>query len=974
VEAHRLEFRILGPIEVLDAGAVVPLGGPRHRRLLALLLVRAGEALSTERLIEELWGHDAPRSAVDMLYVRISELRGLLRAARPGGPEVLSTSSLGYVVSVDPDQVDARRFERLAVAGRRALADGDPGGARARLGEALDLWRGPALVDAADRPLAQAEIARLDALRLQAFEDRLDADLALGRHADVTAELEVLVAEHPLRERFWSQLMLAHYRAGRQAEALRAYQAAREVLVAELGIEPGQELQDLHGAILRQEPQLLPAPPPPGGAPPETPNNLPPRLTTLIGREQELSDLGKAIETTALVTLTGPGGVGKTRLALEAAARHLPDFPAGVWFVELASLTEPDLIVETVAATLDVREHPTRPLADLVAEHLRRGRALLVLDNVEHLLAGAAALAERLLGACAELRILTTGRERLGITGEIVWPVPGLGLADPEATSAGLVGQAPAARLFVERAVAVQPGFTLSDATAGAVARICRRLDGLPLAIELAAARLSALGVGQVAARLDDRFGLLTQGSRNAPARHQTLRAVVAWSYGMLAEPERVLFGRLGVFAGGFTLEAAEAVCGEPDGEPVFDLLSRLVDRSLVAVEDPGAPSHRYRMLETLRAYGLERLDLDGQLGVMRARHAAYFLAVAEAARDRIRGPEQAAWLERLEADHGNLRAALAWTVQDGRGETAVPLSSSLYRFWDIRGHYSEGRHWLTLALAMTGPVPVEARSWALVDMAQLAVLQGDLERGIAACEEAVNLSRGADDVAGLGRALQYLGFVATYSDRLDEAPALLEESLRLARASQDTYMEGWALLVASIVASARGEPGQAGALAVDAEAALREVGDLEGVAWTLLVRGASAWRRGDLDQAPAPLRAAFEGFQGLGMPWGVCLCLVVAAQMSGGDWQGTARLLGAAEALRDAIGATMIPFVEAWRAEAAAAATAALGTDGYERAWQAGRDLGLEAAVEAATRALAAARRRPPAGPRLTAGLGRRG
>ena len=493
-------------------------------------------------------------------------------------------------------------------------------GASTKLGAALALWRGPPLAEVADELFAQAEIARLEALRLQAVEDRLEADLALGRHGDAGAELEALVAEHPLRERFWGQLMLAQYRSGRQGEALRTYQAVRALLVERLGVEPGTELRRLHAAVLGQDRALELLTPVPG----EPPNNLPRQLATFIGREWELAEIRELLRSGRLVTLVGVGGAGKSRLALEAAANSLLGFPGGTWLVELAPLTQPGLVVPTLASLLGVSEHPERPLVDLVAERLRKAQALLVLDNCEHLLAEVAALAQRLLQSCARLSILATSRERLGLTGELLRPVSGLGVPRPGADEASEVGDADASKLLVERAATVRPGFRLDQSTAAAVAQICRRLDGLPLAIELAAARVNALEVEQIAARLDDRFRLLDHGERTALPRHQTLRAVVDWSYGLLSDAERRLFDRAAVFTGGFTLAAAEAVCAEPgeDEDAVPSLLSRLVDKSLILSEHTVTASGRYRVLETLRMYGLERLHEREEATRVRDRHA----------------------------------------------------------------------------------------------------------------------------------------------------------------------------------------------------------------------------------------------------------------------------------------------------------------------------------------------------------------
>ena len=601
-------FRILGPIEVSYAGTALALGGPRHLRLLAVLLVHAGEPVGVGRLIEALWGEEPPRTAATMLHVRISELRTALRAGQREPAARIVTRRSGYVLQVGADEVDAGVFERLAAAGREALTSGDHERAGIHLRDALELWRGPPLAEVADQPFAVAEATRLEGLRMQALEDRIEVELALGRHGAVIVELEALVGEHPLRERLWLQLMLACYRAGRQGEALRAFGTVRSVLDEHLGIEPGIELQRLHTAVLRQDPALELRSVSPGDRGREPPGNLPAQLTSFVGREPEVADVRRLLRDNRLVTLTGAGGVGKSRLGVEAAATLRTDTPGGTWLVELAALDRPGLVPHQVADTLGVCDQPGRRLPELLAERVGAASVLLVFDNCEHVIDEVSGLAQQLLGACARLRILATSRERLGITGEVLLPVSGLTVPEPGARGAPAIGGADAVRLLVERAASVQPGFVLRDDTAAALAQVCQRLDGLPLALELAAARVNAYGIEQIAARLDDRFALLTQGSRSALARHQTLRAMVDWSYGLLNEPERRLFDRLSVFVGGFALEAVEG-----EEEAAVELLGRLVDKSLVVAEPAGAGAHRYRLLETLRAYAHERLAERGE-------------------------------------------------------------------------------------------------------------------------------------------------------------------------------------------------------------------------------------------------------------------------------------------------------------------------------------------------------------------------
>jgi predicted ATPase/DNA-binding SARP family transcriptional activator len=983
-----VEFRILGPLEVWHAGSPISLGGPRHRRLLAVLLVNADQVVPTGRLIEALWGFDPPASAPAMLHVRVSELRAALRAAGAEPSGGLRHQGGGYMLDVGTDDLDARTFERSAAEAAGALAERAYDRARMCLERGLALWRGPALAELAAEPFALAECSRLEALRLQAVEHRLDADLALGRHAAIVAELAALVEAHPLRERFSAQLMLALYRSGRQGEALAAFQAAQRLLAEQLGVDPGAELRRLHTDILRQDAALDPVPrdaaldPAPPDAAPDPPpraagtvvgrplGNLPSSLTTFVGRDHALVDICTRIQTDRLVTLTGVGGVGKSRMAVEAAAASRGDFPGGVWLVELAALTQPGLVAQAVAATVGVREHPHRPILDVLVDQLCAGDALVVLDNCEHVVAEVAEVADRLLRRCAGLRILATSRELLGITGEVVWPVTGLGVPPPEVTGVHAIWTADAVGLFVERATAVQPGFELSEANAAAAATICRRLDGLPLAIELAAASVPALGIEYVAAGLDDRFRLLTRGSRTALPRHKTLRAAVDWSYELLDAAERRLFDHLAVFVGGFTLEAAEAVCttaggasdGAADSPPdgfdgsdgqwlVAARLARLVDQSLVSIEDSTTEPCRFRMLETLRAYGLARLAERGEASALRDRHAKWVLDAVRSARRELLGPQQPAWLRRLETELGNLRAALRWSIERGDAATAVRLAGLLYPLWDEHGHYREGRQWLDLALGLDGAVPTAVRAAALDSAAGLAIIQGDLPAAALAAEEAAALSRKAGDSGGLARALTTSGLAEVYAGDTRRAMALLEESRHHARKAGDRGREGFALLFLTVATLAEGDYRRTVQLSEETEAALRPSGDPEGLAWVMVLRAGALLRLGDRLTAAALLRDGVAGFQRLNHLWGLSIGLFVAGQVADdrGDHETATALLGAAEGLRESVGAALLPLLRTWLDGVRDRARAALDPAAVERAWRRYRINPVGAAIQPA-------------------------
>jgi predicted ATPase/DNA-binding SARP family transcriptional activator len=690
---------LLGPLEVADGdGRPVEVGGARLRTLLILLALDSGRVVTAERLVDGLWADDPPSGAPNALQSLISRLR----RAVPGLP--IESHPAGYRLVLDGEALDVLEFDRLAAHGR-ALLDRDPAAAADALGTALGLWRGPALADVADADFARGHVSRLDERRLGAVEDHVEARLALGS-ADV-AELEALVTAHPLRERLRAQYMRALNAEGRQAEALATYEDARRTLAEELGVDPSPELRDAHLAVLRGAPER---------PRPSVRTNLRTRLTSFIGREEEIDRVAKLLEENRLVTLTGPGGAGKTRLAVESAERLTERMPGGVWLAELAPVGDPAEVPQTLLSALGLRERAlvsnmrgalpatADPVERLVAA-LADERMLIVLDNCEHLIDACAGLADRVLADCPGVRVLATSREALGITGETLWPVPPLAFPeDGSPVPAEDLLAYPAVRLLAERGAAVRPGFAVGT-DRDAVLAICRRLDGMPLAIELAAARLRTMTAAQIADRLDDRFRLLTGGSRTALPRHQTLRAVVDWSWDLLDEPEHVLLRRLSVFAGGATLESIEEVCG---GD-VLDALTGLVEKSLVSTDTSG----RYRMLETIRAYAAGRLSQAGEAQRVRRAHAHYFVELAETAEPLLRTCDQMEWLKRLAAEDGNLYSALRWAIDVHDGALAVRYVAALGWYWFLRGQRTEGEQLAAEAVALPGEGPAHARALA---------------------------------------------------------------------------------------------------------------------------------------------------------------------------------------------------------------------------------------------------------------------
>ncbi|MEU9386311.1 BTAD domain-containing putative transcriptional regulator, partial [Streptomyces sp. NPDC048279] len=652
-----MRYRILGVTRATDdQGTPIPVGGPRLRALLTVLALHPHRTRTPESLIQEVWAadDDPPQDAPAALQALVGRLRRVL------GKDSITSAPGGYRLEATEDDVDLYVFERRV---REGVTAADPATAHRLLTEALALWRGPALADLPDRATAAA---RPEALRLEATRTRADAALRLGRASDAVPELTELTAAHPYDETLHALLIRALRDTGRPADALAAYETARRILADGLGTDPGQELRSLHASLLRQE-QI-----PPGGPAPRT-GNLRPRLTSFVGREPELDAVRSDLHRARLVTLTGPGGSGKTRLAEEAAA-GLPQ----AWLVELAPLDRPEAVPGAVVSALGLREtvlltnELATPQADptaLLVEYCARRSQLLILDNCEHVVEAAAALAETLLTHCPGLTILATSREPLGVPGESVRPVEPLA---PEQ----------AHRLFEERAAAVRPDAHGAPGDRTAVDEICRRLDGLPLAIELAAARLRLLTPRQIADRLDDRFRLLTSGSRTLLPRQQTLRAVVDWSWDLLDEGERTVLREVSVFAGGWDLTAAEAVCTGP----VADLVGALVDKSLI-VATPDGPDGtggmRYRMLETIHEYADERAaEVPGLRAAAERRHGAWARALVEEAAPELRSAEQLPWIRRLETDLDNIRAALDRAVRAGDEALAGRIVLAVSWFW----------------------------------------------------------------------------------------------------------------------------------------------------------------------------------------------------------------------------------------------------------------------------------------------------
>nr|WP_255415720.1 BTAD domain-containing putative transcriptional regulator [Promicromonospora sp. AC04] len=724
-------------------GTSVPLGGPRPRALLGVLLAHAGTPVSTDRLIDQLWGEQPPATVRTSLQVHVSGLRKVLG-------DRLVTAPNGYLLDAEPAEVDALSFEALVMTARAARTD-HPARAAADLATALDLWRGEPYAGVPDGPDVLAARTRLSELRLTALEDRLGADLAIGRHAHLVAELSGLVADHPTRQRLVSLHLLALYRCGRGTEALESFRQLEVKLARELGVEPGSELTALARAIERRDPTLDP------------PSSIPVSASRFIGRRNELEHLADRLGRTRLLTLTGPGGAGKTRLAFELARDTEADHRDGVHVVELAASAPGSSVADRVAAAFGIRPRTNEPITQVLVAQLRGTRALIVLDNCEHLADDCARVTADLLAGCQGLRILATSREPLGVPGEQVWPVSGLPRAE-------------AIRLLAVRGAEARRGFTIDGRNGSAAAQLCQRLSDLPLAIELAAAQLRALSLDEIGGGL----GLSDTRSRTTPDRHRTMRSTIDWSYQLLTPDEQTMLCGLSVFAGGFGRDAAEAVTGRPP-----EILVRLADRSLLNVE-LSADGARYRMLDLIREYAADRLERDepGEAGRLRQRHAAWYAALAETA-DRERFDPS--WLPRLTRESPDLRAAVAWCLGEGDDvESMLRIAASLWWFWGDHGLAVEAWGWLRRGLPAVDSLPGRLRAETYRAASALARANRDDLEARRLGEQALRVYRELPDPLGVVSALNGLAFTALAQADNEAALEYAQECRQLTEAMGD--------------------------------------------------------------------------------------------------------------------------------------------------------------------------------------------
>ena len=781
------------------------MSGDRRRMLLAVLLAAGGDAVSVDRLVDALWGSHPPASAVTSLRSHLSRLRGELDALAPGSGEAIVTSAGGYRLAIEEGDVDASRFAALVAEAER-LGAGDPELALERVEGALGLWRGPAYGELAEHPAIEPEAVRLERLRAAARERRIDLLLALGRHDTAIAELEGIVVADPLAERPREQLMLAQYRCGRSDEALAGFETLRERLRDELGLDPSPRLRQLQERILRRDADLDPAASqaerPSGAAARQRPTVEAPS-PALIGRDEDVLAVSDLLSSAALVTLTGPGGVGKTRLAEQAATRVRDAFPDGVVVGQLAPVRDAAGVGPALVEVLRTQHTGDRPVIDTLVDAVGTRRLLLVLDNCEHVLATVTPIVERLLLECPGLTVLATSREPLRLPSERVWQVAPLAVPPSEATAEQVTSTA-AGALLRTRARAVDAGFEVTEANAGSLASLCRRLDGIPLAIELAAARLRTMSPEDLLARAGQRLSLLAGSAHREQGRHRTLEAVIDWSYRLLPDREARLFARLSVFAGELPLSAAERVAaGEPlERDEIAGLLGELADRSMVDVVRRGSDV-RYRLLDTLRTYATHRLDEAGETARYRDAHARHHLAAVEELGPRVRGPDEADALERIDELIDELRLAHAWLVELGDVEAALRLPVALHDELQVRLR-DEVVTWVEQALALPGAEGHAAAPAARATAAFGAMTRGHFQR-TRELAGSVLADTHADALARV-RALDALDAAALFDGELEEVLARADERRALADVLDDDYYRALASLFRALAHRYRGE------------------------------------------------------------------------------------------------------------------------------------------------------------------------
>jgi predicted ATPase/DNA-binding SARP family transcriptional activator len=921
---EHVDYRLLGCLEVQVGGEPVSLGAPKQRALLAQLILRANEAVPVERLVDALWPERPPASARHAVQVYVSRLRRAL------GPDRIEARSRAYLLAADSEEIDLGRFRRLLAEAREALAREDATAAAERVGEALALWRDRALADLDGEPGVRELVLQLEEERFTAVELRIESELQAGRDAELVPELECLVAEHPAREQLHGQLMLALYRAGRRPEALEAYDRARQALMNELGLEPSLRLQELAAAIRRRDSALRRESPEVRGR-----LHLPAQPNQFIGRERELGELTELIAARGLrlVTLTGTGGIGKTRLALAAAERLAAHFEDGVWFVDLSALSDPALVVPAFAQTLGVAEPTDQAVHTALEAFAADKQMLLVADNFEQVDEAAPSLS-RLLQSASQLAILATSRSPLGLPEEHPYTLSPLAVPDPSRRDRlSSVAEFESVRLLVARGRAVSRHFELTEANAAQIAGVCAAVDGLPLALELAGATLKRFSPSELRERLQASLDLLVGGPIDAPARQRTVRATIEWSYDLLERAEQQLFARLAVFAGSWSPEAAAEVCGATSG-----LLGSLSENGLIQSD-----GERFAMLTPIREFALEQMA-SGEADQATRKHAAYFAELATAAQERahVRGRD-AQYLDIFAGDYDNFRAAISFTRDGGDIDRFARLAAAVGDYCYVRGPYSEARQWLEAAFATP---PNDARLHALVarSLGAVSAEQGDYKRSLTAHTRAVSLFQSIGAVDMEARSMVNCGTAAINLGEHDRGRELLNQGRERARGIADGRMRA---RMEQLVANALGYVEYLEGRLAEAERRFQEslticesIDDTEGAATALMNLGLVALGLDRPDEAGPRLREALRLADRLQRPQITAVCILCLAGVAArrGDLRRSARLLGAVEAIFEDAGVGLEPFEQSIRDEALAAVHAGLSQDEAAEAFATGR------------------------------------
>lgn len=929
----------------------------RERALLARLALDLDRVVSASRLIDDLWAQSPPPSATNALQVYISHLRRRL------GPEAIVFSGAGYRMASDVCSVDVQEVEPLVRRAGELLTAGRADDSVTMLDEALAWWRGDALSDLQDYEFARVAAAQLNDLRATAAQHLAEALLACGQPDRVVADVTPLLHEFPFREQLRAAVMTGLYRQGRAVDALELYNEVHALMREELGLDPGPGLQALQAAILADDPALMRAASQYQAAADgikrhvqeaarESPRtNLDVQPTPLLGRTTEIGEITDLLsgQRSRLVTLTGPGGTGKTRLALQVAADAVEDFAGGVYLVSLASVTDAEVVVPTIAQTLGAKEGSGRTAPQALRELLAGRRVLLVLDNFEQVIAAAPEVAN-LLSTCPELCVLVTSRESLRLPGEQSYPVPPLAVPGEQAIAQGdaeALSQYEAVRLFVDRAQSARQGFSVTNENAPAVAQICSRLDGLPLAIELAAARTRVLTPEEMLPRLARRLDILSGGPRGAPARQQTLRGAIDWSYDLLDEDEQRLFARLAVFVDGCDLEAVEAVC-DPDDDfaaSVLDVLTSLVDKSLVRTGETSHGSRRLSMLETVREYAGDRFSNDVARDAVREAHARHFTDLAHRAGWQLQRMEGRASIDRLEREHGNLCAALHWSVEHHRDEEGLSLVDGMWRFWVKSGRLREGTTLARGAIEKLDGRHTPAWAGAMTGLGELYRAQGDLLNARLIKQATLPYLQESSPVRATVT-LTDLGHIAQDEGRLDDALTLHTTALQAHRSEGDDRLIAHALmglarlcLVTGRIAESKshyefimkvghkyGEAEHINEAMIGLGEAARREGD-DATAQAMFAEGLSfALRMGDLD-------FALDAFTGM-----------ASVAVNRGDMLRATVLVGVADGMRARTG--LVPYFQDERARNLELARRALGDPEQAAALEAGRAMTLEDAA----------------------------